>query len=211
MRDARWISTELDESDTHRQTRRTPELGRRSVIGLALETITKKASRFLEALKAFWLLGLAAAVIWRHGGLQHEGLLLSAPTRSASTLARCSCLLGNRTGKLQQKRGQIVRHDLPNDVVVDIVVAVNQTVSQTDDRRPRNTRSAGLFLLRNAAGRFTDDLEQSDDRKSQEAIGIQIAPVTSLHEFDHFVRMVPHLAQAHRRITPRQTGPRPPT
>jgi hypothetical protein len=94
--------------------------------------------------------------------------------------------------------------------VVDVVVAVDEPVSQTDDRKPRDTRSARLLLGRNAAARLANDFEQPDESKSQQAIGIQIATTASAHEVNDFLSMVPHLPKAHRGITPRHTDPRPP-
>lgn len=44
--------------------------------------------------------------------------------------------IGKGAGKLQHKQGQIGRHDLPHNVMVDVVVAVDEPVSQTDDRHP---------------------------------------------------------------------------
>lgn len=75
---------------------------------------------------------------------------------------------------------------------------MDEPVSQTDDRRPWNTRSARLLLGRKTAGGFAGDFEQSDESEREQAIGIQIAAAPSAHKFDGFVGVVPPLSQADR-------------
>jgi hypothetical protein len=62
--------------------------------------------------------------------------------------------LFERLLKRRGKRREIVAHDLPQDVEVDRVVAVNQTIPQADDLRPRNIGMANPFLCWHPACRF---------------------------------------------------------
>ena len=71
-----------------------------------------------------------------------------------------------RALKLQVEKGGDRWSRSLHDVVVDVVVAVDEPVSQTDDRTPRDTGSARSLLGRNTACRFADNCEQSDESKS---------------------------------------------
>ena len=68
-------------------------------------------------------------------------------------------LIGIRAGKILYEQREIGRNDLPDDVVVDIVVAVNEPVSQADYLQPRNSGSPRLLVSRYTRSCFADDLE----------------------------------------------------
>ena len=61
--------------------------------------------------------------------------------------------------------------------MVDVVVAMNEPVSQAYDGRPRDPGPARPLLGWNPGGRLTDDLQQPDDGEGQEAVGIKITRV----------------------------------
>ena len=54
--------------------------------------------------------------------------------------------------------GQVRGHDLPQDVKVDLVVTVDESIPKTDNFCPRNVGIAVPILFRNAARGLSDNL-----------------------------------------------------
>lgn len=67
--------------------------------------------------------------------------------------------------QLGNQRREIVGDDLPEDVEVDVVVAVNQPVAQADNLRPQDAGIPHPLRRRHATGRFANDFEQPDERE----------------------------------------------
>jgi hypothetical protein len=58
---------------------------------------------------------------------------------------------------------QVEGYDLPEDVKIDLIVAVDQTVPQAHDLRPGNLREARAFFLGDAVCRFANNLKLADE------------------------------------------------
>jgi hypothetical protein len=78
------------------------------------------------------------------------------------------------------ERRQINCDNLPEDIKIDRVVAVNEPVAQPYDLGPGDPGSLGPIFLGNAAGSFSDDLEQPDQRQLQQPVTVQILPGPAL-------------------------------
>jgi hypothetical protein len=63
---------------------------------------------------------------------------------------------------------------LPKDVEVDEIVTVDQSVSKSDDLRPRYFRIRLAVFFRRPACGLADYFEESDQREVQLAIRVQI-------------------------------------
>ena len=71
----------------------------------------------------------------------------------------------------------------------------SETHSSADGSRNSDWSDCGLAT---AADSVIRDLEQPDNRKGEKAVGVQIAARASARELRRLVRVVAHLAQAHR-------------
>jgi hypothetical protein len=76
----------------------------------------------------------------------------------------------------------VARHDLPHDVEVHAVITADETVAETDDLRPWDLGVSGLFLWRNAVGGLTDDLEEPNDSKTEDAVLNEVLSPLPAHE-----------------------------
>ena len=75
------------------------------------------------------------------------------------------------------QRRKMARDDLPDDIEVHAVVAVGQTVTQSDDLPPRNLRILVSLRLGDAAGGLADNFQQANNRQVDCAVGQE--PLTS--------------------------------
>lgn len=87
------------------------------------------------------------------------------------------------------QRRQIGRHDRPHDVEVDVVVAVNQPVSKSDDGRPRDLGAPFSLRDGNTRCRFADDLEQANGSQRQHPVRVvQVAARPVVREGQQLLR-----------------------
>ena len=87
-----------------------------------------------------------------------------------------------REGFLQEgdERRQVQANDLPEDVEVNRIVAVNQAVPKTDELWPWDVRLEGLHLRGDAVRGLADDLQETHESKVEKAIIIQIGAGSTL-------------------------------
>lgn len=92
--------------------------------------------------------------------------------------------------------GDIMRYSLPDDVQINIEIAVNEAVSHPDDVIPRydgNDFSAGRA---HAAGCFTNDLGVLEDCQHEHAIMIEITADLARGEADGLSCSIPLVLEA---------------
>jgi hypothetical protein len=79
-------------------------------------------------------------------------------------------------GSLQRadQRRQIIDENLPQNVEVDCVVAVDEAVAEPDDLWPRYIGVPGADFVRNATGGLAHDLEQLDKGKVELPVGVKV-------------------------------------
>ncbi len=92
------------------------------------------------------------------------------------------------------ERRQIVNHDSPQNVKVNLVVAVNKPVAEADDLRPRDLRVASALLLRQPGSGFTDDLQQSDQSQVKLAVAVEINSRLPLDHLQRFAGVIVDVA-----------------
>ncbi len=92
-------------------------------------------------------------------------------------------------------------YDLPEDIKINLIVAVDQPVSQAHDLRPGNFWEARAFFFGNPVGRLADNLKQAHQSKIEQAILIQVGAFSVLKQLDGFPRVVEHMAQGDAGVT----------
>jgi antitoxin (DNA-binding transcriptional repressor) of toxin-antitoxin stability system len=65
-------------------------------------------------------------------------------------------LIGQKRPQGRQEGRQLLGHRLPDDVVIDIKVGMNQAIPHGNDRRPGNLRCRGPRCFRDSAGGFSN-------------------------------------------------------
>ena len=83
--------------------------------------------------------------------------------------------------------------DFPENVEIDVVVAVYEPVAQGDNLHPRNAGVLGALSGRDTARRFADDLQQPHQRKVERTVGVQICASFALRHLRRFARGVEHV------------------
>ena len=71
--------------------------------------------------------------------------------------------------KRRHQLGQVFRDDLPHDVLVDAEAIVDDFVAHPDDVGPRDLRMAVRELSRHLASRFTNDLNEMNQREAKDS------------------------------------------
>ena len=80
--------------------------------------------------------------------------------------------------------------DLPKNIEIDGIIAVDQSIAQPDNLTPRYLRMLSAFVVRRSARGFTDDFQQANKGEVQLAIGIQVvAGLAGCHR-DGFARVI---------------------
>jgi hypothetical protein len=94
-----------------------------------------------------------------------------------------------------------VGYDLPEDIKINLIVAVDQPVSQAHDLRPGNFWEARAFFFGNPVGRFADNLKQPNQSEIEQTVLIQVSAFSVLNQLDSFPRVVEHVAQGNAGVT----------
>ena len=92
--------------------------------------------------------------------------------------------------------GQLTFDGAPDNLRVDVEVAVNKPIAHADHRAPRNLGRCRTRVVRYFSCRFADDLEGPHCRKEKHRVGIEIVTVTGAQEADCGLRCVQHVLQA---------------
>lgn len=76
--------------------------------------------------------------------------------------------------------GQVMDYDLPKDVKVNFIIAVDQPVSQAHDLRPRNLRKVRTLFLGYTVGRLANYLKQAHKSEIKQAVLIQVGAFSTV-------------------------------
>lgn len=99
-------------------------------------------------------------------------------------------------------------YDLPKDVKVNLIVALDQPVSQAHDLRSRNLRKVRTLFLGYTVGRLANYLEQAHKSEIKQAVLIQVGAFSAVDHVDGLPRMVQHLLQRQASVTGWRIVPR---
>ena len=78
---------------------------------------------------------------------------------------------------MTDERGDVLTDNLPDEIKVDVEVAVHDAVTQPDDLTPRDVRVGTACALADARGGFADDLEGLEDRELVEVLPAELRVV----------------------------------
>ena len=79
----------------------------------------------------------------------------------------------NRLDLLDERR-QFYRHDAPQDIEINLIVAMNKPIPCGHYLVPGNVRLKAARCQGNPAGRFTDDLDKFDQCKCKHSVAIEV-------------------------------------
>src|SRR5205085_4464028 len=113
----------------------------------------------------------------------------SAPTRWR---INSKSLRGNQAAKRGQQVGQRLGRRLPDYVVVDVSIAVHDTVAHPDDDGPGDVRSRLAGCQANLTCRFADDFNRPDKRKAQHLVAIDVSTIATGYEAQRRLRRLDH-------------------
>jgi len=65
-------------------------------------------------------------------------------------------------------------YDLPENIEIDFVIAMDQPISQADNLRPGDFGDAGALILGNTVCRLPNNLKQADKCEVELAVGVQV-------------------------------------
>lgn len=74
--------------------------------------------------------------------------------------------------QLCDERGELVRHSIPEDIVVHVHVIVDDSVAHSDNGLPGYSRVCLAELGRNVAGRFSDGLDEVRQGQAQDLVAV---------------------------------------
>src|SRR5712692_9461235 len=109
--------------------------------------------------------------------------------------------------RLYQRR-QILVQDLPEDVEIDGIVAVNETIAQRDNLTPRYLRILGTLVYWHSAGRLAHDFEEPNQGEIHFAIDVEIRAGLARNHRNSLSRVIQNVAESHQALMARHTGPR---
>lgn len=111
--------------------------------------------------------------------------------------------------KVQREGGDIFGNDLPDDLEVDVEVAVDETIPRGRDLAPGNLRVPVFEFVGKTVGGFAYNFQQANDSQLQFLIGLEVGRRESVGEREDLLGGVSHVTQAklillsvHRRRPP---------
>ena len=114
-------------------------------------------------------------------------------------------LVSNDLFQLLYERREVCLDNLPQDIEIDLIVAVSQAVARCDDSRPRDVRVSLLCLLGNAVCCFADNLNQFLHGELKNPVIREVLQTSLAGQVDGFPGVDEHIDQAYPVITPAHT------
>lgn len=93
--------------------------------------------------------------------------------------------------------------DLPQSVVIDPVVAVDEAISHRDDLRPGDVRGARARRFGDSSRGFADDLDEFDQREEEDAVAVEVVAGLAFADRERFEGMIAHVPNGNRVVMPR--------
>lgn len=105
----------------------------------------------------------------------------------------------------QRRRGVYGRR--PEDVEVDIEIGMDQTVTHSDDYRPRNFWMSATGLGGQFAHRLADDLQCMNEGEDQHLVSIEVFATAAVHETSDQIEGIRDVAQPNAVFRPQIAAP----
>ena len=113
--------------------------------------------------------------IARNAGIQPAASAdRSAQPVPQSPSVRNPLIVGQRRFEGFDELWKVVGHDLPKNIEIDFVIAMDQPISQADDLWPGHVRDARTLVFWNTVGRFANNLQQAHKCEVELPVGVQV-------------------------------------
>ncbi len=105
---------------------------------------------------------------------------------------------------------EVDRDDLPENIEIECIVAMDQPIAQTNDLLQGNRGILLSDLRRDAVGCFSDDFQEPHQREVQEAIRVEISARSLPCQGNRLFRVIEHVTEAQGNVTSGHRASRPP-